>query len=1482
VSQRRTTRSRPARRSRARRNTAQLPDVASLERIRLPFGKEFLPALKSGEKTLTTRFTRQARKLQDGVQYVAALPDGTELILTPLPLMDFQEAMALLGGVAGYFRAEALSGIQLPDGTVTVEPATASRARDQGWTYPPVVSEEVVDVVKGGSAWRAGGKAPRLIRLQLVPGTGPQIEKPHLPSCAKAGKLDLYVLPINPGFAKRYVMSVLLWLADLPAVSAIIEKAPTQLEAMQALVDGVVVGGVPLRIPPIYAGRLILLNLAEGDKNVVKRIGWVGRKDALESPKWKEYRKKHVAPKQDRGGQPLPRFGFYEEVLAPAGKPAAAWAAFGAPHRDCFGVRGYNCRQYENGTIQILAGSPEGVGAVLPKNHKNWAAYAAAIKGKCGGYPGTGLQGAPSLAGLLDAWEGAQRAWAGQQVHPTFYRVLAKTTRSLAAGVPVAMVISGPRGQTEGYRISGNNPTVEPVRNMVALGEALLWGNPTRAASQACFLLPPPVLKGMKLDQDEIAGARDYEKLLVGSSVSPLTHFRALAQRMQLRDPESRQRAGQLVLEPPRFFQSTPREEWLTFFGEIPQVQSWPGVYFKLLEQGFLQGLTRTETSAWLKEEQQQLGDYRAIGDKADITTATSSFGQQRRQIEAFTLNRPSGRPPLQIHHLTPYSWAEVDFSTNMKAGTPGAGLVIPTRVTIYTRSQSGKAVPHLAYDLKKIREQHFKAWRKQPKKVLPPLRAQVMLINAGFAAAVSKQQEETPDSPLMSPTAIRALLRAKALPLGSRQWFLALPRVAVARLNETSVSVPGKDGAEPTERTKREVVWSHSPFLGSPASIPRLARDLLRVGVSQTGGTPYLLAVPGEEAQGGKKKNRSPAIPWTSHAVPYLFTTLPVFVKGHGVMMLRPGEDPLPAGYHTVFASAFKFARRSDKQQGAVQAVGEGAEREGRRLKGGRATEATRVATQRQFKGNGFYWLAQQAMQALKLSRVSTEQTKQEQLYEAMKPAWPLIVRKMNERRDGDDQLNPAKSFPFRAGKANDAALERAALVALKDLLGVTADGTLAPEVEDMEASLADDGLAHPARYEVLFTGDDLVHPSHYGLTGEHEEDMGDFFHPEMENLVHAIENPRQGQRRSRARRPRRARRSRGRGRSRENPWSPEETKRVVDWATQGGDLADVTFKPPGSNTRLFEAVEDVFPRRAAQGRLHPADRLAALGASESDLFPHFRAGAVDDVQDAKLRSAVLAVDEGIDATDRAYLARHAALSLEEGGAILRDRMRSKRQAGIITPSGAVCKRYRNTARLKDYTPKLPANQQNTAWILIGPPDASPSGDLTRIMSYRGGYHVDCDMLVSTEQPFSFFLGKAIQGMMLWLAEKPIRVQRLKGGLHLGRIGSAKTRQLWAPGTQLDVASMLRSAYEGETTLRLIPAEAALRPDARALAEPAARADLANYAAAQKGLAAPVGYPSYRRASASKAPAAGAAAADAAQQGASESAPLPTVGSDE
>ena len=82
--------------------------------------------------------------------------------------------------------------------------------------------------------------------------------------------------------------------------------------------------------------------------------------------------------------------------------------------------------------------------------------------------------------------------------------------------------------------------------------------------------------------------------------------------------------------------------------------------------------------------------------------------------------------------------------------------------------------------------------------------------------------------------------------------------------------------------------------------------------------------------------------------------------------------------------------------------------------------------------------------------------------------------------------------------------------------------------------------------------------------------------------------------------------------------------------------------------------------------------------------------------------------------------------------------------------------------------------------------------------MSFRNGAHIDCDMIVTPSRSLGFIIAKAIEGMILWLAEKPQRMKpdRLKA-IYFGYVGSKGYRAIWRPGWPLDPHALLEEAYK-------------------------------------------------------------------------------------
>ena len=1204
---------------------------------------------------------------------------------------------------------------------------------------------------------------------------------PALPRCSESTRpMNLYVLPITPVMAKRYLMATLLYMADLPGVSTLVESAHSEEEAMLRLKSFTLTfdkGDEHFELPLEYAKRLARLNL-----NTL-------------SGGWEKARTQHATPGIDRQRHnegPID-FGFYGHVLGTPGSFESLVSAFGTG-----ATRG--CQEQEKGQ-----GDLEEAESLL---ESPW--------------------GASSLASLVERWEAAQRRpVVKRQAYPTFYRAAGAYAGSKGQA-PLALVVSGPRGTEEGYRLHPDNRGVPAVLNMVALTEALVWGNPRQAAFSVCFLLPPLVVKGERARAEEVTGVREYGNLLLVGKQSPLNSFPLLA-RLLPKDTNSataaatENRVNDLFQHMRRikFYQSLPAGHWRSFFGELPIIQNWPGIYWTAVDWGLNHAMDRAQVSQWLKEEGKTLGVFREVGEDLGLKVAYSAFSEIRRDLKQRSLSRTAARRSLVLEDLThlydpndpsPRQVREFGQATFIQIEEgPQRGLVIPVQVVI---TRDGGRVSEVVYDLpnpdgvtewrpkgtpegdepRKLyywREKQFARWWDDPLRHSPPIKAQVMLIKSSEAIKNIPGEEEE-GGPLMTPGTVKALLGLKAQPIGrergaeggrkSSGWFLGLPgaRYPVKRMKVTTRK--RGDGSEHAFEHP-DVEWFFSPMYSGKGHIRRIARDLLRIDVGIRGSTPRLIPAPS-----------GPQNPWDAHGAPYLFSKMPVYIRSKKrIELMPPGEvGPDKEGYISTFLSVFGLSQLSSAARGGQAAVLAAQELGGKRTKGGRSQEATRVPTKDPFKPKSFYTLALDIIKAKGLPPLRGKEAKFQLLYDTLLKHWDHILLIVNEMRmeEGREPYPPNVRPPVPVeygGSPSDynVELESDALMAL--------------------ASLVDEDTGN---LHFLFEKDYLLHPSKARVSGEGEGDTSaaSLFPQDVRGAFLSLDNP-SGRRPRRNRRRRRKKSSR---KGRRNPLDKEQMEEVSSWLKDAQpDVSDPQmFQPAATNTDLFLAVNALFPRRAQQKHLAPSHRFGMLRGH--DIFSSLDPAAVDEREQAIAKKLILGED--LAEAEQQYLALHAGLSAAEGRAIMVQRSRSKRRGRMITASGAICMMRRNTARLMGYSSALPVGVRGGMWILIGPPQKE--GDPTRVMSFRNGTHIDCDELVPEGYPLSAAIGKAIQGMMIWLAgKKGARTRRMPLGLHIGLIGAAFSRTLWVPGDRLDVSQMLQRAYAGKKDLNFVLVKPGVTP---------------------------------------------------------------------
>jgi hypothetical protein len=208
------------------------------------------------------------------------------------------------------------------------------------------------------------------------------------------------------------------------------------------------------------------------------------------------------------------------------------------------------------------------------------------------------------------------------------------------------------------------------------------------------------------------------------------------------------------------------------------------------------------------------------------------------------------------------------------------------------------------------------------------------------------------------------------------------------------------------------------------------------------------------------------------------------------------------------------------------------------------------------------------------------------------------------------------------------------------------------------------------------------------------------------------------------------------------------------------------------------------------------PSERIPAA-LSEYDLIS--RLGAPDDPSDAIIKSmqggaSPLADDDAID-----YFTSAMGLSLNEAKRILvtmkqsaQGRRSKTGQRVAMQPSSAMCKLYRSR--------KLPYNPPRSLFdkagshsvvVLMGPPDENP-----RVMTWRRGSHIDCDMTEKRPKDALRALSRSLQSALFWVAEKPGRMKSNR--IFVGTVGTPGLYLVWKPGQPVSLDQVAQNLKEG------------------------------------------------------------------------------------
>lgn len=270
---------------------------------------------------------------------------------------------------------------------------------------------------------------------------------------------------------------------------------------------------------------------------------------------------------------------------------------------------------------------------------------------------------------------------------------------------------------------------------------------------------------------------------------------------------------------------------------------------------------------------------------------------------------------------------------------------------------------------------------------------------------------------------------------------------------------------------------------------------------------------------------------------------------------------------------------------------------------------------------------------------------------------------------------------------------------------------------------------------------------------------------------------------------------------------------------------VAALEAHPVDSDAAIVEVVRDFFLTSRYKNRTAPArsldpkelfNKLGTRGVGDNrvlgmDVFTSPMGPRPTDPRDLEALNteAYTSLERQRSVLDaeryRQEVSRHGSLTGEESLYIQKQRHLSKERSRLVSVSGSLCRKYRNTTRLRAYSPPREVLETGTCWILIGPQGGASGAQSARVMSFRNGAHIDCDMVATRATPLHVIIAKAIEEVALWLAEKPVRVDGKKGirAVWINQIGSNECRKLWPfkGSLTLNTARMLASAYEGDAT---------------------------------------------------------------------------------
>lgn len=281
-----------------------------------------------------------------------------------------------------------------------------------------------------------------------------------------------------------------------------------------------------------------------------------------------------------------------------------------------------------------------------------------------------------------------------------------------------------------------------------------------------------------------------------------------------------------------------------------------------------------------------------------------------------------------------------------------------------------------------------------------------------------------------------------------------------------------------------------------------------------------------------------------------------------------------------------------------------------------------------------------------------------------------------------------------------------------------------------------------------------------------------------------------------------------RGAGKRRRGEWEPRP-EAVQKLAEQGEALDKGGFSPireakKPSEWDVGQGTREVFPKRASERSFE--DRLTKLYDVDivSRVAPPRLAVEEADRDLASGTAFPSQVTGGAKA-----LAEQMEITLHDAGRMLRAQKESGKRGYSMSASMALCMPYR-VVRLKDYTPPKVVSgypgpgAKDKVLIWLSPLSGNvrnPDGTVEqrhrplRVMNFRRGMHIDCDMVAKRPGQDWEVVAKAIMSALMWLGEKGSRKDI--ASVYLGRIGQPTILKIWSAGNPAISIDQVRSALE-------------------------------------------------------------------------------------